>query len=76
MAIFRSLMLKLIEIILMAQCRYQYTYIKETNNGSCLNYTSICPDRYKKGVIMNFLHRAYLICNSWQLFHCEVIRIK
>ena len=51
-------------------------YIKGTNNGSCLNYNSICPDKYKKGVVMNFLHRAFLICKTWSLFHIEVERIK
>ena len=51
-------------------------YIKETNNGSCLNFNSVCPDKYKKGVVTNFLHRAFLICNSWPLFHQEVSRIQ
>jgi hypothetical protein len=41
-----------------------------------MNFNSIAPDKYKKGVIMNFLHRAYKICSSWSLFHQEVLRIK
>ena len=33
-------------------------HVKETNNGQCHNYKSICPMRYKEGVIKTLLHRA------------------
>lgn len=49
---------------------------KSTNTGECLNYNSICPERYKTSVIKNFLHRAYSICSSWQNFSVEINRIK
>jgi len=51
-------------------------HIKSTNFGSCLNYRSICPDRYKVGVINTLLHRGYCISENWSIFHIEVERIK
>ena len=51
-------------------------YIKPTNPGECLNYESVCPDRYKDGVINSLLHRSYKLCNSWDSFHDEIFRIK
>ena len=49
---------------------------KSTNKGDCMNYLSICPQRYKTGVIKAFLDIAYTISSSWALFHQEVDRIK
>ena len=51
-------------------------YTKDTNNGDCINYLSLCPERYKTGVIKTLLHRGYKICSSWTSFHVEVVRIK
>ena len=51
-------------------------YVKTTNNGDCLNFESLCPMRYKEGVIKTFLHRAYNVCSTWNTFHSEVRRIK
>lgn len=51
-------------------------YVKSTNHGDCLNYRSICPDRYKTGVIKTLLHRGYAVCSDWQSFHQEIVRIK
>ena len=51
-------------------------YVKETNNGDCLNYHSICPERYKTGVIKTLLFRAFHVCSNWDNFHIEVERIK
>jgi hypothetical protein len=51
-------------------------YSKKTNSNECINFTSICPLKYKTAVIKTFLHRAYSICNSWETFHLEIIRIK
>ena len=51
-------------------------FVKETNHGDCLNYESICPDRYKTGVVKSMLHRAFHISSSWHRFSCEVDRIK
>ena len=49
---------------------------KPTDTGECLNYDSICPERYKINVIKNFLHRSHKICSTWELFMYEVDRIK
>ena len=51
-------------------------FVKHTNTGDCLNYNSICPDRYKTGVIKNFLHRANNICSTNEAFVKETERIK
>jgi len=51
-------------------------YTKETNYGDCLNFNSICPDKYKAGVIRAFLHRGYHVSSDWQTFHEEIDRIK
>ena len=51
-------------------------YRKNTSTGDCLNYFSICPERYKISVIKNFLHRAYSVCSTWHLFDIELNRIK
>jgi len=51
-------------------------YVKPTNSGDCLNYNSICPERYKSGTVKTFLHRAYHVSNSWLEFDQEVNRIK
>lgn len=51
-------------------------YIKETFDGNYLNYSSICPMRYKTGIIKTLLHRASLISSSWIIFNNEVNRLK
>ena len=51
-------------------------YRKSTNTGECINYNSICPERYKTAVINTFLHRAYTVCSTWELFHSEVSHIR
>ena len=51
-------------------------YTKLTSNGECINFNSLCPTRYKVSVIRSFLHRAYAVTSSWQLFHTEIRRIK
>ena len=51
-------------------------FVKSSNLGDCLNFNSICPDKYKKGVIKTFLHRGFAICSDWNAFHIEIERIK
>ena len=50
-------------------------YRKQTNHGECLNYDSVCPDRYKTGVIKALLHRGYHVSSSWEEFSREIDRI-
>jgi len=45
-------------------------YVKPTNYGDCLNYRSMCPDRYKTGVI------PYHVSTDWNVFCEELERIK
>ena len=51
-------------------------HVKSTNLGDCINFRSICPDKYKISVIKTFLYRAYEICSEWQSFHQEIVRLK
>lgn len=51
-------------------------YVKPTNSGECINYRGIAPERYKTGVIKTLLHRAFIVCSTWDLFHREVERLK
>lgn len=51
-------------------------YTKPTKTSDCLNYKSICPDRYKTGIIKTLLSRAYKISSDWNKFHKEMSRIK
>ena len=49
---------------------------KQTNTGEPLNFKSECPDKYKKGVIANMLHRTFKISSNMQLFQQEIRRLK
>ena len=40
------------------------------------NYDRLCPHHCKITVIKIFLHRAYSICSSWELFHDKLRRIQ
>ena len=51
-------------------------YVKDTNSGDCINYYSICPERYKVGVIKTLLHRAFHVSSDRYIFFHEVQRIK
>lgn len=45
---------------------------KPSFTGLMLRFDALCPWQWKTGLIRCFLHRAYLICSSWKLFHDEV----
>ena len=51
-------------------------YHKPTDYGTCLNYDSQCPDKYKISVINNYLNRAYKVSSSWLDIHSEITHIK
>ena len=44
-------------------------YRKPTDTGLTLNFHSLAPLRYKKSVVIGFVHRIYRSCSTWQLFH-------
>ena len=51
-------------------------YTKPTNEGDCVNFHSIAPERYKMGVVRTFLYRAYKICSDWTTLNTEIERIR
>ena len=51
-------------------------YRKPTFSGLYVNFKSFMPDSYKKGLIYTLLHRAFVICCSWDKFHSEVCFLK
>ena len=51
-------------------------YRKPTFSGLYSNFKSFMPDSYKKGLIYTLLHRAFVLCCSWDKFHSEVCFLK
>ena len=51
-------------------------YVKATNTDELLYVKSECPDKYKKGVITNMLHRGFNISSNMQLFQQDIRRLK
>ena len=51
-------------------------YTKETSTGDCINYSGVCPEQYKTGLVKTLLQRAYNISSDWQIFSTEVERVK
>lgn len=45
---------------------------KTTYTGLILNFSAMCPPKWKFGLIQCLLHRAYLITSTWKLF-CEEV---
>ena len=44
---------------------------KSTYTGLMLNFSAMCPQKWKFGLLQCFLHRAYMISSSWLLFSKE-----
>ena len=49
---------------------------KDTDGGRCMNARSVCPARYKRGVIRAYVRRAVKTCSTWELFDAEIDHIK
>ena len=49
---------------------------KKTNTGLLLNFNANCPKTWKSGLIMCFLHRAKIICSTFQLYRQEVEKLR
>ena len=45
---------------------------KATHTGLILNFESICPHKWKVGLIQCLTHRAYCISSSWKTFSDEI----
>lgn len=52
-----------------------HIFRKATFTGLLLNFNAMCPENWKKGLILGLLHRAYTACSSWKLFHNEIEKI-
>ena len=51
-------------------------YRKNTDSGRCMNARSVCPARYKRGVIRTYVRRAVKTCSTWELFDSEINHVK
>ena len=51
-------------------------YRKPSNTNVILNYSAICPQAWKLGLITCFINRAYTVCSTWKLFDGEIERLK
>ena len=49
---------------------------KATYTGLILNFSAVCPKKWKLGLIYCLLHRAYTISSNWKLFSDEVDFLK
>ena len=49
---------------------------KKTDGGRCMNARSVCPLRYKRGVIKAYVRRALKTCSTWELFDIEIDHVK
>ena len=49
---------------------------KRTYTGLILNFSAVCPQKWKFGLIQCLLHRAYTISSSWLTFSQEVDFLK
>ena len=47
---------------------------KPTNTGLLLNFSALCPNSWKSGLIMCLLHRAKNICSSTKVYDQELKR--
>ena len=44
-------------------------YRKPTDTGLTLNFHALAPLKYKRSVVISFIHRIYRACSSWANFH-------
>ena len=51
-------------------------YIKPTNSGLLLHYQSHVDNRYKRGLIVTMLNRAYRLSSHWSHFTEECDRLR
>ena len=53
-----------------------WIYRKSTHTGVVLNFEAIAPVKWKRGLILCLLHRAYNTCSSAELFHNEISNLR
>ena len=49
---------------------------KSTYTGLILNFTAMCPQKWKFGLAQCLLHRAYTISSNWKIFSEEIDFLK
>ena len=49
---------------------------KSTYTGLILNFSAVCPPKWKYGLVQCFLHRAYMISSNWSIFSQEIEFLK
>ena len=52
---------------------YTSTYVKPTNTGLYLLWSSFTNNSFKMGLFYCLLLRSFRICSNWMLFHNEII---
>lgn len=50
-------------------------YRKPTYTNLLLNFKAICPNSWKRGLLLTLLHRGYVVCNSWFSLHLEIDKL-
>ena len=53
-----------------------WVYRKQTHTGQLLNFNALCPDKWKKGLILCLLNIAKRLCSSDILFNNEVDKLR
>ena len=48
------------------------TYVKSTNTGLYLQWSSFTVKGYKIGLFFCLIHRSFKICNNWKQFNTEI----
>ena len=51
-------------------------YRKPTFSGLYSHYESFMPRSYKAGLLYTLLHRAFILCSTWESFHEEVCTLR
>ena len=51
-------------------------YRKITHSGVYTHWLSFCPNYLKHNLVQTLLHRAWMICSNYTLWHSEVQKIK
>ena len=53
-----------------------WVYRKPTHTGQMLNFSAMCPDKWKRGLILCLLNIGKRICSNDYLFNEEVIKLR
>ena len=51
-------------------------YFKPTDTGLIMNFHALAPMKYKRAVVIGFVHRIHRACSNWKNFHESLERAK